>query len=181
MSAEKAIMSVEYDEVEPASIEKVLEFCNAVREAGGANPLDALLPSVPAESDSCLIARNLNFSCTVTPIGHHLNPNKWIMLIEDEDTFDEIFDNLVEKGILSEQAKYDSNSFYLPPDIAKVAIIFDEWSDLKHRDRDINELHPYAHTLFEFIEDDYVNFLKEERILPEDYMNLLEEEGILPE
>lgn len=53
------------DEANRASVAEVLEFCNKVREAGGANPLDALMPSVREEAGECLIARNLNFSCEV--------------------------------------------------------------------------------------------------------------------
>lgn len=51
--------------VQRASNEELLKFANAVREAGGANPLEALMPAVPQESEQCLIALNLNFDCKV--------------------------------------------------------------------------------------------------------------------
>lgn len=44
---------------------ELIEFCNKVREAGGADPISALFPSTPDEPESCLIARALNFSCEV--------------------------------------------------------------------------------------------------------------------
>lgn len=50
---------------ERASLSELREFCNKVREAGGANPLDAILEAIPEEANECLIARNLNFSCKV--------------------------------------------------------------------------------------------------------------------
>ncbi len=61
-----------------ASLEETLEFCNEVREAGGTNALDALLPAVPQESESCLIAANLNFNCSVDGDGK----GQWYMIIE---------------------------------------------------------------------------------------------------
>src|SRR5690349_15016190 len=52
-------------ELERAPLDEVLAVCNEVRKAGGANPLDALLPATPSDPNGCLIARNLNFSCYV--------------------------------------------------------------------------------------------------------------------
>lgn len=48
-----------------ATKEELLDFVNQIREAGGADILDALLPGVPMQSYSCLIARGLNFKCSV--------------------------------------------------------------------------------------------------------------------
>lgn len=46
---------------------ELLNFANKVRKAGGADVLDALLPSKMSEPTQCLIARALNFHCYVTP------------------------------------------------------------------------------------------------------------------
>lgn len=48
-----------------ATKSELLKFANRVREAGGANVLDALLPAAPQVSSACLIARALNFECEV--------------------------------------------------------------------------------------------------------------------
>ena len=48
-----------------ATEDELLEFCNSVRQAGGAEVLEALLPSTPGVPSECLIARGLNFDCTV--------------------------------------------------------------------------------------------------------------------
>lgn len=48
---------------------ELLAFCNKVREAGQADVLDALLPSVPGNENACLIANALNFRSTVLPVG----------------------------------------------------------------------------------------------------------------
>jgi hypothetical protein len=50
-----------------AGPDEILKFVNKVRDIGQADILDALLPSVPQDSQSCLIARNMNFQCTVSP------------------------------------------------------------------------------------------------------------------
>ena len=50
-----------------ATEDELLAFCNRVRSAGGAEVLEALLPSDPNKSHTCLIANNLNFGCRVMP------------------------------------------------------------------------------------------------------------------
>lgn len=52
------------------SLEELKVVANKVRAAGGGNPLDALIPSVPEESSMCLIARNLNFNCEVSGLSY---------------------------------------------------------------------------------------------------------------
>lgn len=98
------------DVSERASLEQVREFCNTVRKAGAANPLDALLEAVPQESNACLIAKNLNFSCQVGGPTSHLDdysyevrkrlgftpPERfaaeevWAMIVEDQVLADKI-------------------------------------------------------------------------------------------
>ncbi len=64
-----------------ASFEEVLDFCNRVREAGGGDPIDALMPAIPRNSNACLLARNLNFDCSV----RHLGNENWVMYVNDPD------------------------------------------------------------------------------------------------
>lgn len=66
---------------------ELLEFANKVREAGGADPLGALLPSVPGDETSCLIANALNFKSTVVPVptsdpGRYYEDGtkRWVMI-----------------------------------------------------------------------------------------------------
>lgn len=54
-------------QLEIATEEELLAFCNKVREAGGTTILEELLPSNPGKSESCLIANALNFGCRVRP------------------------------------------------------------------------------------------------------------------
>lgn len=51
--------------IEHASLEELKDFCNKVREAGGAELLDELLPALPTDATACLIAKALNFDSTV--------------------------------------------------------------------------------------------------------------------
>lgn len=48
-------------------LDKLLAVCNEVRDAGGGDAIEALLPAVPGNDKTCLIARNLNFNCSVRP------------------------------------------------------------------------------------------------------------------
>lgn len=76
-----------------ATLTELENFANQVRRAGGGNPIDALLPSVPEDINQCLIARNLNFNCSVggsTPCPDKYNggrdwPNEaWFMQVDSE-------------------------------------------------------------------------------------------------
>jgi hypothetical protein len=107
-----------------ATLEETLAFANAVREAGGGNPLDALMPAVPEDASQCLIAKNLNFNCQVDTWG-----GDWVMHLKDEALRDRIaeklglsIDNIVETEHY--QADY---MVVLPPEIGKVAEDFDNW------------------------------------------------------
>lgn len=82
-----------------ATERELLSFCSEVREAGGGNPLEALLPGTPNHPSTCLIARNLNFTCSVRPIvdpvtrvslTNHHKESIWGMLIDDADTIAKI-------------------------------------------------------------------------------------------
>ena len=67
-----------------ATEEEVLDFANRVREAGGANALEALLPSEPGNPESCLIANALNFGCSVDAVGaseEHDGESEWVMFL----------------------------------------------------------------------------------------------------
>jgi hypothetical protein len=70
------------------SPEALLERCNQIRVAGGADPLKELIPGMPASPNSCLIARNLNFSCEVrgaliTQGGPQRGVTVWGMFSDD--------------------------------------------------------------------------------------------------
>lgn len=142
----------------PPELQHVLEFANKVRNAGGANPIDALMPSVPEDSSACLIARNLNFSCDVEPISFlragtdidnidpraHIHGDAWGMFVEDEDVLERIAEAtglpVVHAPVLT--WTYDEGSdvegsyavdhlrsgIELPDELRDVAQSFDAWS-----------------------------------------------------
>jgi hypothetical protein len=142
-----------------ASFDEVLNFCNAVREAGGANPLDALLPAVPSDSTSCLIARNLNFSCTVTPSGDHYQAELWYMEIDDPQIVETIIDNVDgAEPFVDLNGRVYATRVLLPPEIAQVAIEFDRW--------EVSEVSTESDPAFlEFIQSDYIEVLEAEGII----------------
>lgn len=98
-----------------ATLPELKEFADKVRAAGGGNPLDALMPSVPANTSQCLIARNLNFNCKVYPAS---GEDYWIMKVDDEATCNKIADALGLK-------KHGPYSVILPNEIGAVARTFD--------------------------------------------------------
>lgn len=116
-----------------ATLDELLEFCQAVRKAGGGNPLDALMPAVPQDQSQCLIAKNLNFNCEVYPIKTGLTPERWIMWTAREIR-DSIAEELglepIEKRVpemdLSEKVfEKVVYGVILPDEIAQVAHDFD--------------------------------------------------------
>lgn len=126
-----------------ASNDEILEFCNKVREAGGGKPLDALLPGIPEDSQSCLIANNLNFECTVGgPAGEAVTPEDqrilnraaayagWFMSVSDKEVRDKIAESLgLEKVDTHEPYEEGDDMWYsvlLPKKIGNVAANFDQ-------------------------------------------------------
>lgn len=106
-----------------ASLEDTLEFCNKIRKAGGANPIDALMPATPEDPDECLIARNLNFSCVVNGSYAFGDELSWVMGIQDTSVAKEISTKL---GL---EYKYNGDywEIKLPEGIGAVAEAFDDW------------------------------------------------------
>lgn len=119
---------------ERASLEELLEFANAVREAGGGNPLDALMPAVPGNPNQCLIAKNLNFNCEVDGLKRtdrerleeagHTDFGSWAMRLEDKD----IRDRIAQRLNLISLDNEDGYLIVLPSEIGQVAEDYDEWN-----------------------------------------------------
>lgn len=113
-----------------ASLEELKKFANAVREAGGGNPLDALMPSVPADPSKCLIAKNLNFNCTVdTEFSPGPDGETWSMQIDDERVSRSIADtlglNLATLPTYNDSDEDEIMGVFLPEEIGNVAEDFD--------------------------------------------------------
>jgi hypothetical protein len=127
-----------------ATEEQTLAFCNAVREAGGAGTLGALLPSFPSDASACLIAKGLNFGCEVKPyegpaeeyadedeptigtlkreLDYLLDP--WVMVPEVDDGAVFAIADAVECRTVRTDGGY--LGVVLPEHIANVARCFDE-------------------------------------------------------
>lgn len=117
------IDTVRYGDVPTASDEEVLDFCNKVRAAGGANPLDALVPDCyPEDASQCLVARSLNFSCEVSPKKSNKTVSHWTLEIENSVILDRIASELNLK-------KASEYSVWLPAEIASVAYEFDVFAE----------------------------------------------------
>jgi hypothetical protein len=78
------------DEVRDVATEQeLLDFVNRARAAGGANVLEALLPSKPSDPNTCLIARGLNFSCAVSCDVFWDEQERWQMSLPDNMPFEQ--------------------------------------------------------------------------------------------
>lgn len=133
---------------ERATLDELLDFANKVREAGGGNPLDALMPAVPEDATQCLIAKNLNFNCSVgggPGQDHPLHDSDaWWMTVADRDVRDRIAAALglvaadydVSPGTLGAAGDdfdwFEAYGVKLPPRIGQVAADFDNWSYAIH-------------------------------------------------
>lgn len=127
-----------------ATLDELFEFANKVREAGGGNPLDALMPAVPEDMSQCLIAKNLNFNCGVN--SHRTSADgspvrlRWHMSVADEETRDKIAEALgLEKYDGYEESEDELGDYLalpygvvLPERIGQVAKDFDSVLDVAH-------------------------------------------------
>lgn len=127
--------------VKRASLDELKEFANKVRAAGGGNPLDALMPSVPEDGSQCLIAKNLNFNCAVYGLDSDTEERSdggshWHMVVESKDLRDQIADTLGLAKVDHEEylgwdaktkeEKYEMKyGIRLPEEIGEVAAEFD--------------------------------------------------------
>jgi hypothetical protein len=127
---------------ERASLEEVLEFANKVREAGGGNPLDALMPAIPEDPSACLIAKNLNFKCRVETD----EADQWIMVVDSPELAGKIASTLGLDFYTQTVWEYEGRFYHtrhggyvetkverpvivLPERIGQVASDFDEWGN----------------------------------------------------
>lgn len=109
-----------------ATLDEVLEFANKVREAGGGNPLDALMPATPTASTECLVAKNLNFNCRVAA---DLDEDEaWFMEVESESLAKQIGQELGLNFYKSSATWHGVGEWRitLPEEIARVAEDFDK-------------------------------------------------------
>ena len=127
---------IEFDsgEVYPvATEEELLEFVNKARAAGGADILEALLPSKPEIASQCLIANGLNFGCTVSPINRPADLENddeyrfvWGMTLPPNISEDQI-DSIAEALGLGRASRPSGRTLGpLPAHIGNAADAFDE-------------------------------------------------------
>lgn len=108
-----------------ATLDEVKDFANAVRAAGGGNPIDALIPAVPQDPSACLIAVNLNFNCEVITN----DSGAWSMYVTDPDVRDRIAHNLDLDAFDDPKRRGPEYGVVLPRSIAAVAEAFDDAQD----------------------------------------------------
>lgn len=118
-----------------ATLAELHIFANKVREAGGGNPIDALMPAVPQDSTQCLIAKNLNFNCEVKGAdGYDWPRDDWVMELTDKNVRDRIAAALDLPTAERQADRWEPPvTFYavrLPNEIGAVAQAFDDSLDV---------------------------------------------------
>jgi hypothetical protein len=73
--------------VDYATEDQLLDFANKVRKAGGGDPIEGFFPAKPSSSTSCLIAKALNFGCSVDVDDNNevTDRETWAMYLEGTD------------------------------------------------------------------------------------------------
>jgi hypothetical protein len=117
-----------------ATLAELHSFANKVRAAGGGNPIDALMPAVPQDTEQCLIAKNLNFNCEVKgTIGYDFPFGSWVMELTDREIRDRIAAALnLETAERNGDYCEPCAKFYavlLPDEIGAIAAAFDDAAD----------------------------------------------------
>lgn len=109
-----------------ASLKRTLDFCNKVRKAGGGEQIKDLMPAVPQDINSCLIAKNLNFECAVDR-----EDEVWTMWFgTDRETRDKVAKDLKLKRTLKRTERSGEDyGVILPKEIGEVAATFDDVCD----------------------------------------------------
>lgn len=117
-----------------ATLGELKQFADKVRAAGGGNPIDALIPAVPEDISQCLIARNLNFNCSVggwrpsSMEEHWDNPGAWWMSVDSEELARKI-GKALRLQVAYNESELQKWGIKLPRRIAAVAEAFDTWAE----------------------------------------------------
>lgn len=128
------MLLIKGDYKEVATEEELLEFANAIRAAGGADVLEALLPSVPKRAGQCLIANALNFSCEVRGLGSGSTTTfddgvsyRWGMFLPHNITSAQLdaLDGLEIDGVELRKCLDDTFYLTLPKHVGNAAEAFD--------------------------------------------------------
>jgi hypothetical protein len=110
-----------------ATVDALLHFANRVRELGGADFIDKLMPSTPDNAESCLIANALNFNSQI--MGHK---GVWSMHVANLELAEEISDGM-DLAVYHEfdDEIYRGSAITLPEEIGLVALAFDSNHDVE--------------------------------------------------
>lgn len=163
--------------VKRATLDELRDFANAVRKAGGGNPIDALMPAVPEDVSQCLIAKNLNFNCTVGSVGPGNDDNddsNWYMAVASKEIRDKIAAALDlekydghddptlygESDTLSSRRDFPVYAVKLPANIGAVAREFDRWSSALTMDWN-EEDQDYTYTLRQDATEEQIQRLRD--------------------
>jgi hypothetical protein len=124
-----------FEPIEVATPAEIFDFCNRVRELGGGELLEALIPGRPGYAGSCLIARNLNFSCDVarcdaeeweTSTGEGLRGQyQWSMYVDNRQTAVRVAEGMGLEWRLTREFSYPVYEIRLPLHIGNAAFAFD--------------------------------------------------------
>lgn len=124
--------------IEYATENEVLSFANALRRAGGANALDALMPSVQSSPGACLVANALNFGCSIVPEGNSDSLRgeyeQWVMYVPNSVDVEAVAGAV--NCFFRKDNEHGEHEILLPRRIANAAHAFDEAEDgwtLKYR------------------------------------------------
>lgn len=110
---------------EYATEAEVMAFANSIRQAGGASILYKLPLAIPHSSRSCLIAKALNFNCSVGRVeGNSENKSIWGMTFDGSVPPENLFAiaDRVNTKLVRDQGK---TYIVLPQHIKNSAIAFD--------------------------------------------------------
>lgn len=126
-SEARPIVTIDGGQRRYATEDELLDFANKVREAGGADPIEALMPSKPKYARQCLIANALNFSCVVDSLAGGLlgKPRVWAMFLP-EDLSDEQKRRIADAVGSPIEDSYKGPCVRLPEHIGNAAAAFDE-------------------------------------------------------
>lgn len=131
-----------------ATLEEAKQFCNNVREAGGVDALDDLLPAIPEDPSQCLIAINVNFDSQVNiygtnkkgeydQLGYDQSESVWKMETDGESA--KLISEKLGLPITITTNRYDEGETHrvaLPAKIGRLAQEYDRWAAAEIEDVD---------------------------------------------
>lgn len=113
-------------EIEGIDLLWAIDLANVVRDFAGELPVDDLVPGVPGDSSSCVLANTFNCDCTVDGSTADMGTGIWYVYFEDKPYAEALAKEL--GNAVGWDEVREAYSVRLPSQVGRIATQFDMYN-----------------------------------------------------